>query len=100
MKRIVKRRKKVPEFRNENAEFDFWSTKDSTDFFTGTEELNEKIEVTKRKLPKKRITMLLDPRLKLKLEKIAAEKGVAYQTLIQIWLREKVNQEIKRKVAS
>lgn len=33
--------------------------------------------------------MLLDPRLKLMLERIAAAKGIPYQTLIQIWLRER-----------
>lgn len=96
----MKRPQKVPVSRNEHEEFDFWSTHDSADFFGDTEEINEKVEVRKRKLPKKRITMLIDPRLKLKLEKIAAEKGIAYQTLIQIWLREKVNQEIKRNLAS
>lgn len=96
----MKRLQKVFSSTNENEEFDFWSTHDSTEFFGDTEEIEEKVEVKKRRLTKKRITMLLDPRLKLKLEKIAEEKGIPYQTLIQIWLREKVNQEIKNKLAS
>lgn len=96
----MKKTKKIPPFRKEQEEFDFWSTHDSVDYFGDTENVPEKLVFTRRKLPKQRITMLLDPRLKLKLEKIAAEKGIPYQTLIQLWLREKVNQEIKRRIAS
>lgn len=97
---MKKAKKKIPTFRNENQEFDFWSHQDSIDYLSDTEKVREKLELTSRKLPKQRITMLLDPRLKIHLEKIAAEKGIPYQTLIQIWLREKVNQEIKSKLAS
>ncbi len=96
----MRRRKAVPALRNENKEFDFWSTHDGTDFFSDTEEVGEGLQVRKRKPPKKRITMLLDPRLKLQLKRIAAEKGIPYQTLVQMWLREKVNAEIKAKLAS
>jgi predicted DNA binding CopG/RHH family protein len=96
----MKKSKKIPTFGTEKAEFDFWSMQNSIDYLGDTEEVREKLELTKRKSPKKRITMLLDPRLKMKLEKIAEEKGIPYQTLIQIWLRERVNEEIKRKLAS
>jgi predicted DNA binding CopG/RHH family protein len=96
----VKKSKKIPKFRSEDQEFDFWSHRDSVDFFTETEEINDRLEITKPKRPKQRITMLLDAGLKARLKKIAAEKGIPYQTLIQMWLREKVNQEIKRKIAS
>lgn len=97
---MKKEKKPIPSFKSERDEFDFWSTHDSIDYLNDTKEVREQVEMTRRKLPKKRITMLLDPRIKTKLEKIAAEKGIPYQTLIQIWLREKVNQEIKSKIAS
>jgi len=42
---------------------------------------------------------LLDQRLKAQLQKIAEEKGVRYQTLIQMWLKEKVKQEIKSRIS-
>ncbi len=95
-----KGKRHIPVFASEREEFDFWSIHESTDYLNDTQEVGEKLELTRRKLPKQRITMLLDPRLKIKLEKIAGEKGIPYQTLIQIWLREKVNEEIKRKLAS
>jgi len=91
--------KKLPKFKNEDEEFDFWSSHDSMDFFRETEELQEKLHISRPKRAKQRITMLLDPRLKTALQKIAAEKGIPYQTLIQMWLREMVKLEIKRRLA-
>ncbi len=97
---MKKTRKNIPVFKRDQDEFDFWASRDSLDYLNDTDEVSQPLEMTKRKMPKRRITMLLDPRLKTKLEKIAEEKGIPYQTLIQIWLREKVNEEIKRKIAS
>jgi len=97
--RRTKARKEIPPFGGEQEEFDFWSVHDSTDYFESTQQVEEKLQFTRRRPPKKRVTMLLDPRLKSKLQKIASEKGIPYQTLIQIWLRERVNEEIKRKLA-
>ena len=80
----MKQPKKIPKLKTEQEEFDFWSTHDSTSFFQDTEEIQEKIDIRKRRVPKKRITMLLDPRLKLKLEKIAAEKKGTHQDKVRV----------------
>jgi len=86
-----KPKSKIPKFKNEDEEFNFWSSHDSTEFFHETEEISEELKVTKPKLRKRRITILLDPRLKAQLERIAEEKGIRYQTLIQNSLhREKI----------
>jgi predicted DNA binding CopG/RHH family protein len=90
---MKKSRSKIPKFKNEDEEFEFWSMRDSTELFSETEEVTQKLEVSKTR--KKRITMLLEPKLKAQLQKIAQEKGIGYQTLIQMWLKEKVNQMIK-----
>ena len=97
---MKKSEERISKFRTEDDEFDFWSSHDSVDFFKETEEVQDKLVITKPKRPKQRITMLLDAGLKTRLKKIAAQKGIPYQTLIQMWLREKVNQEIKRRIAS
>ncbi len=97
---MKKSERKIPKFRSEGDEFDFWSSHDSADFFNDSEEVRDKLDVSKPKRQKQRITMLLDAGLKARLKKIAAEKGIPYQTLIQMWLREKVNEEIKRRIAS
>ena len=92
--------RKIPEFKSEDEEFDFWSSHDSTEFFSETEEIDESLEITKPKRKKQRVTMLLDPQLKTQLQKIAEEKGIPYQTLIQMWLKERVRKEIKNRLAS
>ena|ERR1043166_7428405 len=97
---MKKPKEQLTKFKNEDEEFDFWSEHDSTEFFSETEEVSESLEITKPKRKKQRITMLLDPQLKTQLEKLANEKGIPYQTLIQMWLKERVRQEIKGKLAS
>ena len=97
---MKKSEQKIPKFRTEEDEFDFWTSHDSAEFFNESEEVQDRLEMSKPKRPKQRITMLLDAGLKARLKKIAAEKGIPYQTLIQLWLREKVNQEIRRRIAS
>lgn len=97
---MKKSERTIPKFRNEDDEFHFWSTHDSADFFKETEEVEDRLKISRKRRPKQRITMLLDAGLKTRLQKVAAEKGIPYQTLIQMWLREKVNQEIKRRIAS
>ena len=97
---MKKSKDRLSKLKNEDEEFDFWSEHDSTEFFSETEEVSESLEITKPKRRKQRITMLLDPQLKTQLEKLADEKGIPYQTLIQMWLKERVRQEIKGKLAS
>jgi predicted DNA binding CopG/RHH family protein len=97
---MKKSHQKIPKFLTEDKEFDFWSRTDSAKFFKETTEVQEKLEMRKPRHRKQRITMLLDAGLKARLQKIASEMGIPYQTLIQMWLREKVNQEIKRRIAS
>ena len=91
---------KIPKFKNEDEEFDFWSSRDSTDLFSDTEEVSDQLEIKKPKRKKQRITILLDPQLKMQLQKLAEEKGIPYQTLIQMWLKDRVREEIRSKIAS
>jgi predicted DNA binding CopG/RHH family protein len=95
---LKKSKSKIPKFESEGEEFDFWSSHDSTEFFHETDEVSERLKVRKPKPRKQRITMLLDLRLKAQLERIAEEKGIPYQTLIRMWLKEKVKQEIKTRL--
>ena len=92
--------KQTPKFKNEEEEFDSWSSHDSSDLFSDSEEIHELLELTKLKRKKQRITMLLDPQLKIQLHKLAADKGIRYQTLIQMWLKERIRQEIKDKLVT
>lgn len=71
---MKKSEQKIPKFRTEEDEFAFWPSHDSADFFNESEEVQDKLEMSKPRRPKQRITMLLDAGLKARLKKIAAER--------------------------
>jgi predicted DNA binding CopG/RHH family protein len=45
------------------------------------------------RLPKKQISLRLDPEVIIQLKTIAARKGIGYQTLIRMWVMERLSQE-------
>jgi predicted DNA binding CopG/RHH family protein len=92
--------KKVPEFRTEEEEARFWDEHDSTEFVEDFEpveiELSTELEdeiLSKREL-KKQITLRLEPSQIDAVKKIAVKKGLPYQTLIRLWITERIRTEI------
>jgi len=91
--------KKIPEFKSEEEEALFWDEHDTTEFIEEFEpaeveiapELKDKI-LSKREL-KKAVTLRLEPSQIEAIKKIAAKKGLPYQTLIRMWLTEKIAKE-------
>lgn len=91
--------KKIPEFRTEEEEVRFWDEHDSMEFIEELEpveielspELEDKI-LSKREL-KKPITLRLKPSQIEAVKKIAVKKGLPYQTLIGMWITEKIQTE-------
>lgn len=91
--------KKIPEFKSEEEEALFWDEHDTTEFIEEFEpveveiapELKDKI-LSKREL-KKAVTLRLEPSQIEAIKKIAAKKGLPYQTLIRMWLTEKIDKE-------
>ncbi|MCD4783147.1 MAG: BrnA antitoxin family protein [Candidatus Eremiobacteraeota bacterium] len=85
---------KLPEFNNEEENFEFFENHSGVDF---TDEAMETKCPVKDRRPKKVITTIrIDPNLKENLKKIARYKGILYQTLINMWLTEKSREEIRR----
>lgn len=81
--------KVIPLFPSETAEAAFWDSVDSTAYFPGTGNI-------RLKLPKRlaSISVRLPHRLLERLKRLAALKDVPYQSLLKIYLDEKVRQEI------
>jgi predicted DNA binding CopG/RHH family protein len=96
---MVNMTKKVPEFRTEEEEARFWDEHDTTEFIDDFEpveielspELRDEI-ISKREL-KKSVTLRLEPSQIKAVKKIAAKKGLPYQTLIRLWIAEKIRNE-------
>jgi hypothetical protein len=65
---------------------DFWDTHDAGDYEEYLRPINEKLVVAKA-LPQ---TVLLEHSLLKKLKKVARQKGVSLETLVNLWLEEKL----------
>ena len=90
----MKKLKPIPKFKNEEEETEFWATHDSTDYFD-IRKASVNPSFPNLKLSTKTITIRVPESLLDSLKMIANKKDVPYQSLIKIFLAEKVNQELK-----
>ncbi|MFC1710371.1 BrnA antitoxin family protein [Patescibacteria group bacterium] len=84
--------KQIPDFKNEDEERQFWAAHDLTDYFD-----MEKAEMAifpNLKPSSKRISIRLPEPLIYRLKQIANAKDVPYQSLMKIFLAEKVKEEL------
>ncbi len=89
----MRKLKKIPHFRNENEEDKFWSTHDSTEYIDWSKAAH--MEFPNLKLTTKTISLRLPAMLLDNLKKLANKKDVPYQSLIKVFLDEKVKGEYK-----
>lgn len=88
----MKKLKQIPRFKNENEEDEFWSTHDSTDYFDIRHALVNP-SFPNLKPSTKTITIRVTDSLLSSLKMIANKKDVPYQSLVKIFLDEKVKEE-------
>ena len=82
---------RIPKFATEQEEAEFWSTHDSTEFVEDTDTVD--ITFFDDRQPKKQIALRLDGDTIDALKAVARRKGVGYQTLIRLWVNERLEQE-------
>lgn len=89
----MKKLKPIPKFKNEDEERDFWAVHDLTDYF----DMNKAEEVVfpNLKPSTKSISIRLPEGLLAHLKSIANFRDVPYQSLIKMFLAERVRQEYK-----
>ena len=78
--------KKMPKFKTEKEEADFWATHDSTDYLSDTSEIKAQFTRPKKKL----VSLRLDDKTLKELKKIADGKGIGYLQLVRMWVLENV----------
>ena len=88
----MKKFKKIPHFKNENEEAEFWATHDSTDYFDISKAIVNP-SFPNLKLSTKTITIRVSQSLLDSLKMLANKKDVPYQSLVKIFLDEKVREE-------
>ncbi len=89
MKRELKR---VPGFKNEDEEFEFWSTHDITDYIDVSK--SKRVIFSKLKPTSKLVSLQMPVYLVNQLKVLANKRGVPYQSLTKVYLAEKVRQEL------
>jgi predicted DNA binding CopG/RHH family protein len=92
-------KKKIPEFRNEEEEFEFWSKADSTEYLDWSKAKRVKLPNLKPTL--RTISIRLPVSMVEDLKILANQRDVPYQSLMKVFLAERVAQErtMKRKRA-
>jgi len=82
---------KLPQFANDQEEAEFWNNHDATDYLDEF----QPVEMTFRdsRPPKKQISLRLDTETIDSLKNVARKKGIGYQTLIRMWVVERLAHE-------
>ncbi|MBI4038684.1 BrnA antitoxin family protein [Candidatus Daviesbacteria bacterium] len=90
----MKKLKAIPKFKNEDEEDKFWSTHDSTEYIDWSKAI---INPTfpNLKLSTKTITIRVSESMLNSLKMLANKKDVPYQSLVKIFLDEKIRKETR-----
>lgn len=89
----MKKLKKIPHFKNEAEEFEFWSTHDVTDYFDTSKA--ERVIFPNLKLSTDSISLRLPQWLLASLKQLANKRDVPYQSLMKMFLVERVERELR-----
>lgn len=93
----MKNLKQIPKFRSEDEEADFWATHDSTGYFDISKAIINP-PFPNLKPSTKTITIRVTQSLLDSLKMIANKKDVPYQSLVKVYLNEKVKEEFGSQV--
>ena len=85
--------KKIPEFKNEDAEREFWATHDSTEYIDWKKA--ERVTLPNLKPSVKKISLRLPESMLEELKLLANKKDVPYQSLLKIFLAERIEKELR-----
>ena len=91
---MVKRAKKILKFISEDQERDFWSKEDSTDHIDWSEARPLVLPNLKPSL--KTISLRLPEHMLAELKVLANKRDVPYQSLLKLFLAERLEEEMQR----
>jgi predicted DNA binding CopG/RHH family protein len=92
MKKVKKKR--IPKFRNEDEEREFWASHDSTDYMDWSEA--KEFIMPNLKPTLKTISIRLPEIMIEELKLIANKRDISYQSLMKMFLAERVEQELHK----
>lgn len=86
-------KKKLPEFQSEAQEREFWSSHDSTDYIDWND--GKKLILPNLKPSLKTISLRVPESLIEELKVLANKKDIPYQSLLKMFLAERVEKELR-----
>ena len=86
--------KEIPVFQNEDEERAFWATHDTTEYMNWDDA--EMVILPKLKPSSKTIPLRLPEHMLQELRLIANKRDVPYQSLIKIFLKERIDLELRK----
>ncbi len=89
----MKKLKRIPKFKSEDKERDFWAKADTSEYFDHSKIV--KLDLSELKPSTESISLRLPSFLLARIKEIANKKDVPYQSLMKIFISERVNQELK-----
>ena len=96
MAKIAPRRRRLPRFRTDEEERAFWETHRPGDYVDAMPP--EQVQVSRRfrervRERKKNLTLRMEPSRVREIKAVARELGVPYQTLMRMWIVERLRRE-------
>lgn len=85
--------KKIPKFKNEDEEREFWATHDSTDYIDWSKA--ERGMFPKLKPSTKSISLRLTESMLNQVRVLANKSDIPYQSLIKMFIQDGIDREIK-----
>lgn len=89
---MSQKQKAIPKFKSEDEEQEFWATHDATDFINQLKPV--KFDLSELKPSTKTVTIRLPEHLLADLKTLAHKNDVPYQSLMKVYLAEKVKEEV------
>ncbi len=90
--------KPIPKFENEDEEREFWATHDSTEYMDWSQA--EQVILPNLKPANKAISLRMSETMLNELKLIANKMDVPYQSLMKVYLRERIDKDLNRQVAT
>ena len=90
----MKKARKIPVFKNDDEERTFWSNNDASDYVDW--DASKKVVFSNLKPTTKTISLRLPEYIIDELKLLAHKKDVPYQSLIKIFLKDRIDQELRQ----
>ena len=93
MPKVKRRMRKIPKFRNEDQERDFWASHDSTEFVDWRQA--KRVKLPNLRPTTRTISIRLPESMIDRLKVLANKRDIPYQSLLKMFVADKIEEELR-----